>query len=207
MRNTYLNWMREVFERAEAEFIEKCRVINEVTRGCGENIGGRSTYLNHVAQILDVDGARSAKAERHASSQRASLNIVNEANLVGGESIGGTIAAPVAPEVAADDDDGGDPDPEPERRHSRTRKTRNTSPAGSSAAPRARIPDALQNFDSLPDAAHVRLPVVCGLFACSPATAWRRTKAGTLPAPVKLSDRVTAWRVGDLRAALADVRA
>ncbi|WP_211161442.1 helix-turn-helix transcriptional regulator [Aromatoleum bremense] len=134
-------------------------------------------------------------------------HIRNETNLTGGENVGGKTAVPTAPDAASDDDGGGDPDPEPERRHPRTRKTRNTSTAGSPAAPRAHVPGALQNFDALPDAAHVRLPVVCGLFACSPATAWRRAKAGTLPAPVKLSDRVTAWRVGDLRAALADIRA
>ena len=34
----------------------------------------------------------------------------------------------------------------------------------------ASIPPALANFDTLPDAANVRLPVVAALFACSPAT-------------------------------------
>jgi predicted DNA-binding transcriptional regulator AlpA len=33
----------------------------------------------------------------------------------------------------------------------------------------------------------------------SSATLWRSVKAGTFPAPVKLSDRVTAWRVEDIR--------
>lgn len=65
------------------------------------------------------------------------------------------------------------------------------------------IPDALKNFDSLPDSANVRQPVVEGLFACSSATVWRRVKRGTLPAPRKLSERVTAWNVGDLRKVLA----
>ena len=35
-----------------------------------------------------------------------------------------------------------------------------------------------ENFDALPDSAHVRLPVVVGLFACSAATVWRRVKDG-----------------------------
>jgi predicted DNA-binding transcriptional regulator AlpA len=61
------------------------------------------------------------------------------------------------------------------------------------------IPDALRNFDSLPDSANVRLPVVAALFACAGVTVWRRVKAGTLPAPRKLGSRVTAWNVGDLR--------
>ena len=61
------------------------------------------------------------------------------------------------------------------------------------------IPDALKNFDSLPDSAHVRLPVVAGLNGCSNATVWRMVKRGTLPAPLKLSERITAWNVGALR--------
>lgn len=64
------------------------------------------------------------------------------------------------------------------------------------------IPDALRNFDSLPDSANVRLPVVAVLFACSDVTVWRRVKAGTLPAPRKLGERVTAWNVGELRKVL-----
>lgn len=61
----------------------------------------------------------------------------------------------------------------------------------------------LSGFDNLPDAAHVRLPVVQALFACSDETIRRRVKAGHLPAPRKLGPRVTAWNVGDLRRALA----
>lgn len=64
------------------------------------------------------------------------------------------------------------------------------------------IPEALRNFDSLPDSAHVRLPVVTALFACGPSTVWRRIKKGTLPAGRKLSEGVTAWNVGELRQAL-----
>ena len=64
------------------------------------------------------------------------------------------------------------------------------------------IPDALKNFDSLPDSANVRQPVVQGLVGCSAATVWRMVKRGALPAPRKLSQRVTAWNVGELRKAL-----
>lgn len=66
----------------------------------------------------------------------------------------------------------------------------------------APVPPALANFDTLPDAANVRLTVVSALFACSSATVWRRTKAGTLPAARRLSEGVTAWNVGELRQAL-----
>jgi len=65
------------------------------------------------------------------------------------------------------------------------------------------ILDALTNYDSFPDSAHVRLPVVQALVGCSSATVWRMVKRGTLPVPRKLSERVTAWNVGDLRKALA----
>ena len=72
-------------------------------------------------------------------------------------------------------------------------------------AQRANIPAALENFKAAPDEAFVRQPVVEALFACSSATVWRRIKSGLIPAPVKLSERSTAWRVGDLRAALASL--
>lgn len=65
------------------------------------------------------------------------------------------------------------------------------------------IPEALKNFDQLPDSAHVRLPTTCAIYACSPASVWRGVKAGRIPKPRKLSPRVTCWNVGELRAALA----
>lgn len=65
------------------------------------------------------------------------------------------------------------------------------------------LPDALLHFDFLPDAANVREPVVAALFGCSHATVWRNVKIGRIPAPRKLSARVTAWNVGELRKALA----
>lgn len=33
----------------------------------------------------------------------------------------------------------------------------------------------------------------------SKATLWRMVNAGTFPAPIKLSERITAWRVEDVR--------
>ena len=61
------------------------------------------------------------------------------------------------------------------------------------------VDPALAKFDSLPDAAHVRLPVVLTLYACSRATVWRHVKAGLIPVPIKFSERITAWNVGVLR--------
>ena len=65
------------------------------------------------------------------------------------------------------------------------------------------LPQSLEHFDSLPDAAHVRQPVVEALFGCSSATVWRCVNNGRIPAPKKLSTRISAWNVGELRRALA----
>jgi predicted DNA-binding transcriptional regulator AlpA len=65
------------------------------------------------------------------------------------------------------------------------------------------VSDSLRNFDSLPDFANVRQPVVEALYACSPASVWRGVTAGRIPKPRKLSPRTTAWNVGELRAALS----
>lgn len=65
------------------------------------------------------------------------------------------------------------------------------------------VPESLKNFDSLPDSANVRAPVVAALFGISAATVWRKAKDGKLPAPRRISDRVTVWNVGELRASLS----
>ena len=65
------------------------------------------------------------------------------------------------------------------------------------------INPSLRDFSQLPNEAHVRLPVVKSLYACSAATVWRGVKNSTIPRPHKLSARVTAWQVGELKNALA----
>ena len=57
---------------------------------------------------------------------------------------------------------------------------------------------ALRQFDELPTSAHVRLPVVGALYGISPATIWRWSRSGHLPAPVHING-VTLWNVGALR--------
>lgn len=62
------------------------------------------------------------------------------------------------------------------------------------------------DFNALPDDAHLReahivtKPGRPGVLPVSSATWWRWVKAGKAPKPVKLGEKVTAWRVGDLRA-------
>jgi predicted DNA-binding transcriptional regulator AlpA len=65
------------------------------------------------------------------------------------------------------------------------------------------IPTALVNFDSMPDSAYVRLPVMQGLYGVSAASIWRGVRRGSIPSPIKLSERCTCWNVGLVRAALA----
>lgn len=65
------------------------------------------------------------------------------------------------------------------------------------------IPEALVNFDQLPNSAYIRLPVIMSLYGVSAATIWRGVKNSTVPKPAKLSERCTAWNVGLVRADLA----
>lgn len=43
-----------------------------------------------------------------------------------------------------------------------------------------------------------RLASICSRFGFSPATVWRKAKAGTFPKPHKLSAGITAWKTSDL---------
>jgi prophage regulatory protein len=52
---------------------------------------------------------------------------------------------------------------------------------------------------TLPETGFLRLPQVLTFVPISKSTLWRRVTAGTFPAPVKLSSRVTAWRAEDVR--------
>jgi prophage regulatory protein len=55
-------------------------------------------------------------------------------------------------------------------------------------------------FDNLPDTGYLRqAQIIPDVVPFSSATLWRKCKAGEFPKPVKLSERVTAWRVGDVR--------
>lgn len=64
-------------------------------------------------------------------------------------------------------------------------------------------------FDALPDSAFIReaqlvpspsRPGAAVPLPFSAPTLWRKVRAGTFPKPVKLAERVTAWRVGEVRA-------
>ena len=63
---------------------------------------------------------------------------------------------------------------------------------------------ALKDFDTLPDAANVRLRVVAALHGISTVTVWRWSKDGRLPEPRRRGG-ITAWNVGELRRLKAQV--
>lgn len=52
----------------------------------------------------------------------------------------------------------------------------------------------------LPETGFIRLSQLVKLIPFSPATVWRKVKAGQFPQPVKLSVNITAWKAEDVRA-------
>lgn len=65
---------------------------------------------------------------------------------------------------------------------------------------------ARRPFDTLPDSALIREAHlvqnrhVAAPLPFSSSTLWRKVREGSFPKPLKLSPRVTAWKVGDVRA-------
>jgi len=53
--------------------------------------------------------------------------------------------------------------------------------------------------NSYPEIGYLRLPQVLKLFPVGKSTWWQGVKSGKYPSSVKLSSRVTAWRVEDIR--------
>lgn len=56
------------------------------------------------------------------------------------------------------------------------------------------------NFTTLPATGFIRLPQVLEFIPVSKSTWWDGIKTGRFPKPVKLSERVTAWRAEDIHA-------
>ena len=78
-----------------------------------------------------------------------------------------------------------------------------------SSIPAVKTSIAHSVFDALPDSAYIResqlvqspkRPNTPAPLPFSAPTLWRKVKAGTFPKPIKLSERVTAFKVGDVRA-------
>ena len=87
------------------------------------------------------------------------------------------------------------------------KKIAKTPIASSIPAQKATIHQSV--FDALPDSGYVReaqlvqspkRPDTPAPLPFSAPTLWRKVKAGTFPKPTKLSQRVTAFNVGEVRA-------
>ncbi len=53
--------------------------------------------------------------------------------------------------------------------------------------------------NSLPETGFVRLPQVLRVYPVGRSTWWNGVRDGRYPQPVKLSERITAWRAQDIR--------
>ena len=62
---------------------------------------------------------------------------------------------------------------------------------------------ATGNAITLPAVGFVRQAALLPVLGFSATTLWRRGKQGTFPQPIKLSERVTAWRAEDVHAWMA----
>jgi len=58
---------------------------------------------------------------------------------------------------------------------------------------------------SLPEAGFVRLPVVLSVIPISKSSLYAGIKKGVYPAPVKLSERTSAWKVEDIRSLIEQI--
>lgn len=126
--------------------------------------------------------------------------------------------ATAAPEASSDDDDGGDGDGDPDSDRQRSRKHpsqavtplkrgKHRSAAATAGDSVSQPPENSRSFDALPDSAYLRESQLVNkpgnptpIIPASASTLWRWVKAGTFPAPRKLGPKLTAWRVGDVRA-------
>ena len=53
----------------------------------------------------------------------------------------------------------------------------------------------------------LRVPDVAAFLGCGVATVWRRTKDDpTFPKPIKLSERVTVWKLSELESWISSLR-
>jgi predicted DNA-binding transcriptional regulator AlpA len=58
----------------------------------------------------------------------------------------------------------------------------------------------MKDNNSIPSTGFLRLPAVLAVIPVSKSTWWAGVKSGRYPKPVKLGERITAWRAEDIRA-------
>ncbi|MBW2647446.1 MAG: AlpA family phage regulatory protein [Deltaproteobacteria bacterium] len=66
------------------------------------------------------------------------------------------------------------------------------------------MPSESNAVEPLPETGFARLPQVLKVFPVSKATWWAGVRTGRYPKSVKLGPMMTAWRVEDIRALLAN---
>ncbi|WP_445658341.1 helix-turn-helix transcriptional regulator [Achromobacter sp. NCFB-sbj8-Ac1-l] len=72
-------------------------------------------------------------------------------------------------------------------------------------APSSKSVHATETYSAtLPAVGYARAPVVSGVLGIAVSTLWAWAAQGRFPRPVKLSPRVSAWPVDDVRVWLAD---
>lgn len=149
--------------------------------------------IRQLEQYREIANARSTYIANNSygNSNGSSHTLKTAASVVdvaidsNGADAGATVAA------SDDDDDGGDGDSDSDRRKSSsklTSKSVNSRPT-----------------KSLPDSGFIRLPQVLNTIPVSKSTWWAGIKLGKYPAGIKLSERVTAWRVEDIRALISQL--
>lgn len=57
----------------------------------------------------------------------------------------------------------------------------------------------MNNTNQSSDEGFLRLPEVLKLIPVSKSTWWAGVKSGRYPKSIKLSDRITAWRIDDIK--------
>lgn len=89
-----------------------------------------------------------------------------------------------------------------------TLKAKKNPIAATIPAQQPKLTALIPSFDLLPDSAFIReaqlvqsskRPETPAPLPFSAPTLWRKVAAGTFPKPFRLSERVTAWKVGDVR--------
>lgn len=58
----------------------------------------------------------------------------------------------------------------------------------------------MQKYQNIPSEGFIRVGTLAAILGVSVVTVWRWSSDSRLPKPIKLSTRVTAWRVEDVRA-------
>jgi prophage regulatory protein len=59
-------------------------------------------------------------------------------------------------------------------------------------------------LDQIPPRAFLRVKFLLQILPFSEATLWRKVKDDKFPQPIKISDRITGWRVEDIRKWMTD---